>query len=301
MAEEKQLKIAGIGELLWDVFGEERQLGGAPANCACHCHQLGGEGYVVSCLGNDESGKAAREFLEKHGANLDGLATSDEHETGIVLVTLDEAGKPDYEIRENVAWDYIPMTDAMAAIASQLDAVAFGTLAQRHSVSRESIGKFLDATKPDCLRMLDINIRQSYYNDEVILASLEKANALKINDEELPLLTRMLGLSGSDEEKMRAILAKFDLKIAILTCGAEGAFMVTADASSFIKPEPIENIASTVGAGDSFTAAALIGYLKNKPLDEINRHANAVASFVCTQTGAVPCLPEKLIQGESTL
>jgi fructokinase len=298
MISENRYKIAGLGEVLWDVHGEQKTFGGAPANCASHCSTLGAEAYVISCIGDDDLGKKGQAFLSNHGVNISGIAISDSFETGIVNVELDSDGKPEYEIRESVAWDYIPFTDEMSKIASQLDAVCFGTLSQRNNVSKMSIEKFLDATSPDCLRMFDINIRQHYYNDDVILSSLKMANALKINDEELPMVANLLNISGSDEEQMKTILQKCNLKLAILTCGSKGALMVTEYEESFVIPPKPEIIRSTVGAGDSFTAAAIMGYLQNKKLTEINRHANAVASFVCTQTGAVPVLPEKLIKGE---
>jgi fructokinase len=298
MVSENRYKIAGLGEVLWDVHGDQKTFGGAPANCACHCSTLGAEAFVISCIGNDELGTKGNAFLTNHGVNTSGIAISEEFETGIVNVELDSEGKPEYEIRESVAWDYIPFTDEMAKIASQLDAVCFGTLSQRNNVSKSSIEKFLDATSPECLRIFDINIRQHYYNDEIIISSLKSANALKINDEELPLVANLLIISGSDEEQMKAILKKCNLKLAILTCGAKGALMVTKNEESFAIPPKPEIIKSTVGAGDSFTAAAIMGYLQNRKLSEINRHANAVASFVCTQTGAVPVLPEKLIKGE---
>ncbi|PCH66755.1 MAG: carbohydrate kinase [Bacteroidales bacterium] len=292
----KKFKIAGIGEVLWDVFDEHRMFGGAPANCACHCSSLGADAYVISCMGNDKAGHKGLDFLAKHGVDTSGIAISEEFETGIVNVKLDAEGKPEYEIRENVAWDHIPFTKEMEAIAPELNAVCFGTLSQRNIVSKKTLDKFLYATSPECLRMFDINIRQNYYSNDVILSSLKHANALKINDEELPILAELMGISGSEEDQLKAILESCRLKLAILTCGAKGALMITEDELSFETPPKPEIIASTVGAGDSFTAAAIIGYLQNKNLSEINKHANAVASYVCTQTGAVPVLPESLIK-----
>ncbi|MBL7115161.1 MAG: carbohydrate kinase [Kiritimatiellae bacterium] len=288
-------KIAGLGEVLWDAFPEGEKFGGAPANFACHCHSLGGTGYVISCLGNDERGRMAREFLDNHGADTSGLATSDEHETGVVVVTLDANGKPDYEIKEGVAWDYIPWTDATAKICAEADALCFGSLCQRNAVSRATVEKCLAATKPDCLRVFDINIRQTFYTPEVLLASLEAANALKLNDEELPIVASLFDLSGTDEELLRAIIEKCDLKLAILTCGPKGALMMTPEESNFTVP-PDEPVVNTVGAGDSFTAATIMGFLKGRSLEEINKHANELATYVCTQHGAVPELPESLIQ-----
>lgn len=282
----RTFKIAGLGEVLWDAFPDGEEFGGAPANFACHCHSLGAESYVVSCVGNDVRGARAREFLDNHGVNTSGLATSGEHETGVVLVTLDAAGKPDYEIKEGVAWDHIPWTDEMAAIASRLEAICFGSLCQRSEVSHATIDKCLAAVSPECLRVFDINIRQSFHSREIVLWSLEAANALKLNDEELPVVASMLGISGTNEELVKAVIETYDLQLAVLTCGADGALMMTPTGSSFTTP-PATDVVSTVGAGDSFTAATVMGFLRGNPLDEINRHANAVAAYVCTQPGAV--------------
>ncbi|MDO6602844.1 carbohydrate kinase family protein [Arenibacter palladensis] len=280
-------RIAGLGELLWDVQGDSRTLGGAPANFAFHCQNLGAQSYVISCLGNDGMGDQAKYTLSKHGINIDGLATSLEHRSGFVNVELDSKGKPLYEIVENVAWDHIHFTTKLEHIASQLDAVCFGTLAQRSTTSKESIEKFLDATSNDCLRVFDINIRQNYYSDEVILSSLSRSNVLKINDEELPMLSRLLGVSGSESMQLKKILKKCNLKLAILTCGSRGAFMLTETEGSFIKPPKLKSVVSTVGAGDSFMAASVMGFLNKNKLDKINKDANELAAMVCSQNGAM--------------
>ncbi|OVE73984.1 hypothetical protein BVX94_02060 [bacterium B17] len=290
-----KFKVAGLGEVLFDAFPEGEKFGGAPANFTCHCHSLGAQTYVISCIGNDERGRKAREFLDNHGVDTSCLVTSDAHETGVVLVELDEAGKPDYEIKEGVAWDNIPWTDEMAELAPQLDALCFGVLAKRKEVSRSTIEKFVKATKPDCLRIFDINIRQNFYNDEMIRTSLESANVLKLNDEELPIVAKLIGAEGSDEEIVKAVIKEFDLKLVVLTYGPKGALMMTPDASSFVVP-PDDPVVNTVGAGDSFTAATIMGFLKGRSLDEINEHANLLATYVCTQHGAVPELPESLIK-----
>lgn len=290
----ERFKIAGLGEVLWDAFPEGEKFGGAPANFACHCHSLGAEAHVISCVGNDERGSKARAFLDNHGVNISGLAVSDEHETGVVLVTLDEKGKPDYEIKEGVAWDYIPWTEEMESYVPQLDAICFGSLCQRNDVSRKTARQCLAATKPDCLRVFDINIRQSFYGPEIINASLEASNALKLNDEELPIVASMLGISGNNEELLCELIEKYGLRLAILTCGPEGALMMTTEDSSFAVP-PDDPVVNTVGAGDSFTAATIMGFLKGRPLAEINKHANEIATYVCKQHGAVPVLPESLI------
>ena len=158
-----RIKVAGLGEMLWDMFDDHSALGGAPANCSCHCSILDAEAYMIICVGNDELGRNGRAFLNDRGVYTMGIAVSKTYETGIVNVELDSEGKPEYEIKENVAWDHIPFTDEIGILASQLDAVCFGTLAQRSRVSKQSIERILDATSRDCLRMFDINIRQDYY------------------------------------------------------------------------------------------------------------------------------------------
>ncbi|HAR65433.1 MAG TPA: carbohydrate kinase [Lentisphaeria bacterium] len=291
-------KVAGIGEVLWDIHGDDKTLGGAPANFACHCGILGAHAYVVSCVGDDALGAAGRDFLQQHGVDCSGLLVAASLQTGRVQVTLGHGGQPEYEIKQHVAWDAISFTAELAGLAPRLDAVCFGSLSQRSDASRDAIGRFLDATRPDCLRMFDINLRQTYYSDAVILDSLKRANALKVNDEELPILAAMLGIPGTDSEQLKAIVRAHDMKLAVLTCGSKGAWIVTPDDANFAAAPPPTVLASTVGAGDSFTAAVVTGYLNGNTLEDINRHANTVASHVCTQLGAVPPLPPKTENGD---
>ena len=283
----RSFKIAGLGEVLWDAFPQGEKFGGAPANFACHCHLLGAEAHIISCVGNDDRGVVARGFLDDHGVNTRGLATRDEYKTGVVLVNLDAEGKPDYEIKQGAAWDYIPFTPEAAAVAAELDAVCFGSLGQRSEVSRATVEQCLAAVPPGCLRVFDINIRQTFCTREVVLSSLRAATVLKLNDEELPVVASMLGVSGKEEDQVRAILEMYDLQLVALTKGGGGALMMTPSETSFSIP-PMVDVISTVGAGDAFTAAMVMGYLAGKSLEEINRHANAVAAYVCTRHGAVP-------------
>jgi fructokinase len=284
-------KIAGLGEALWDAFPEGETFGGAPANFACHCRSLGADAFMVSSLGCDARGQKARAFLNQHGVDTACLVEDPEHETGVVLVTLDADGKPDYEIKQHVAWDHIPWTDAMGQVAAQLNAVCFGSLAQRSDVSRATIARFLAATPTDCLRVFDVNLRQTYYDDAILQASLTMASALKLSDEELPVVAQLVGADGDDAEKVDVIMKAFDLRLVVLTLGSEGALMVTPDDSSFATPPAID-VVNTVGAGDALTAAAITGFLRGLPLDVINAKANQLASYVCTQDGAVPSLSD---------
>ena len=287
----KALEVAGIGEVLWDVFPDGEQFGGAPANFACHCRALGARSYVISCIGDDARGERAVEFLQNHGVETSALVVSTTYETGTVVVTLDSAGQPSYEIKEGVAWDHLTYSEHLAAIAAGLDAVCFGTLGQRESTSRETIQRFLAATQSNCLRVYDVNLRQSFLTEDVIRTSLTIANVLKLNDEELQIIAPMHDLEGSDETIIRSLLELYGFKLIALTRGSRGSLIVTPDAVSDVAGVDV-TIADTVGAGDAFTAAMITGYLNNWSLERTNQFANRVAAFVCSKIGAVPELPE---------
>lgn len=280
--------IVGIGEILWDVFERDRQLGGAPANFAYHCKMLGAASYIISCIGDDEPGKKIIDTLKNKGLSSDYIAISPEYPTGMVTVAVDDKGKPDYVIHENAAWDHIPLTDAMVLLAGQADAVCFGSLAQRTERSREMIRQFLSTVRPDCIKMFDINLRQHYYSRATIKQSLEIANVLKLNDEELPVIAGMFDINGRQSEVPFAMLKTFDLNLIVLTMGRNGSRLISRSEDSFFEGIRVKQIADTVGAGDSFTAAVAVGLLRGEKLDTINRQANQLAAYVCSQPGAMP-------------
>ena len=286
-------RVGGLGEVLWDALPSGEAFGGAPANFTCHCRSLGAEAYIISAVGADERGSAAIEFLGNHGVSVSGLAICGDRETGVVQVTLDEKGKPDYEICEGVAWDSIPLNAEMRIIAGKLDAVCFGSLCQRDPESRRTIRQLLASTRPEALRVFDINLRQNYHDAELIRDSIELANVLKLNDEELPVVAEVYGFHGDELEVLRSVVQSCDLKLAALTRGAEGSVLMTPGGVSAGPAHPAE-IVSTVGAGDAFTATLVMDVLAERPLDSINAHANAVAAYVCSKEGAVPVLPPEL-------
>ncbi len=286
--------VVGIGELLWDLLPAGPQLGGAPANFAYHAKVLCGQGIPVSCIGNDDLGKNALALLEQHGLSKAYVAVDENRTTGTVTVTLDDAGVPSYTIHEGVAWDFVPETPALQQLAQQADAICFGSLAQRSPMTRSTIHAFLDAARPDCLKVFDINLRQAYYDEDTIRASLNQANVLKLNDEELPVLMDMLGLSGNESGVLKALIEAYSLKVIALTKGAEGALLATCDEeidNTGMKPDAI---ADTVGAGDAFTAAMTAGLLYGHSLSRICKDANCLASYVCSQHGAMPLIPDHL-------
>ena len=283
-----------MGEALWDVLPEGKKIGGAPANFAYHVKQFGLDSCAVSAIGDDPLGKELTErFDEKElSYQLDVVP----YPTGTVLVELDAEGVPQYEIKENVAWDNIPFTEQLNRLAYETKAVCFGSLAQRNVVSRETINRFLDAIpeENDPLVVFDINLRQDFYTKEVIQESMRKCNILKINDEELVIVSRLFGYPGIDlENKCWLLLGKYNLKMLILTCGINGSYVFTPGEVSFL-PTPKVEVADTVGAGDSFTAAFIANILKGKDVKEAHRIAVETSAFVCTRNGAMPTLPDSL-------
>lgn len=285
----KTLLVAGIGELLWDLLPEGKKPGGAPANFAYHAQSLGAESFIVSSVGNGPLGNEIIEFINKKGLNHTYIQRNEDKETGVVNVQL-ENGIPEYEIKTGVAWDYIAFNNELEKLAGKLDAVCFGALAQRSPVSCSTIQKFLSLTKQGCLRVFDINLRQHFYNKEIISSSLSMANVLKLNDEELPVVAEIFSLKGAEEIVLTQLIEKFDLKLIALTKGSSGSLLITRDSKSELSVPDVE-VADTVGAGDSFTAAMIISYLKGKPLGKVHQIANTVAGLVCSMHGAMPVLP----------
>lgn len=287
--------VVGLGEILWDMLPAGKQLGGAPANFAYHTQALGGRGVVVSCIGNDELGKGIMSRLKELGLDYGYIGVDDNHPTGTVTVELDKEGKPNYTIHENVAWDYIASNSGLLELAAQANAVCYGSLCQRSQVSRKTVRDFLGATKPDCLCVFDINLRQSYFSKEIISAMLELSNVLKLNGEELSVVTDLLGFSGQEPDILSELSDIYGLRLIALTRGADGSRLYAQGENSNHEGFPAE-VADTVGAGDSFTAAMTLGLLYCKPLDWINEYSNRVASFVCSQSGATPKLPDSFTQ-----
>lgn len=290
--------IVGMGEALWDVLPEGKKLGGAPANFAYHVSQFGLNSRVVSAVGQDKLGAEILEnFREK---NLNCMIESVPYPTGTVQVELDAEGVPCYDIKEGVAWDNIPFTPALEDLAHNTRAVCFGSLAQRSVVSRETINRFLDAMPQDSdvLKIFDINLRQSFYTKEILCNSFRKCNILKINDEELVTVSRLFGYPGIDlQDKCWILLAKYNLKMLILTCGVNGSYVFTPGEVSFVET-PKVNVADTVGAGDSFTAAFVASLLKGLSIRDAHKLAVQTSAYVCTQNGAMPVLPDYLTSGK---
>lgn len=287
------MKIIGIGEIVWDCFPEGRRLGGAPVNFCFFAKELGAEAYPITAIGSDELGDETFAELEKTGLDLS-YVSRNTLPTGRVLVRLDAAGVPRYDIVEQVAWDAIEPGRAALQLAKEADAVCWGSLALRSAESRSSILKIVDAVPDTSLKVFDINIRQHFYSKDLIVESLQKANILKLNEDELPLLITLFSLPSDYGEAISTLVEHFSLQYVIFTQGAlrSGIYAPGGIVSSIDTPKV--EVVDTVGAGDSFTAAFVVKLLGGDTVADAHHQAVAISAYTCTQRGAINPLPERM-------
>jgi fructokinase len=288
--------VVGVGEVLWDLLLTGPQLGGAPANFAYHAHALGAQAQVITRVGNDDYGREVIRRFHEMGLPDTTVQMDETASTGTAKVALSGDGLAHFTIQENVAWDYLALTREAVAVAREADAICFGSLAQRCEPSRNTIQQLVAAAPADALRVLDINLRQQFYSRGLIEQSLQLANVLKLNDDELPTLADMFSLTDSTERQIEhqieCLAQTFSLRLVALTRGANGSLLYQRDEGRWSDcPSCPVKVVDTVGAGDSFTAALVLGLLRKMDLDEINTLANEVARYVCSHAGATPSLP----------
>lgn len=291
-----RFRIAGLGEILWDVFPDAAHFGGAPANFSCSAAGVGGElvdVLMISAVGNDVEGDRAIEELRKRNVETSFVQRKG-FPTGQVIVELNQRGEASYRFLENIAWDHLHYDAAMEAMAKTLDAVCFGTLSQRAHESAVTVHRLIHATRPACLKIFDINLRPPFWTPEVVRSTLPLADVLKLNNDETKVLGTMLDLSGSDEELARQILEQYPLTWIVLTRGASGSLILGKNGERSDVPGKSVAIVDTVGAGDAFTAALTVGLLLKRPLTDIHHRASEVAAWTCTQPGATPTFPASL-------
>ena len=289
-ADPRPPRLLSCGEVLWDLFPDGARFGGAPANFACHARLLGGEVSMLSAVGNDARGDEALAIFQGFGMDASLVQRSADEATGSVGVRVDAAGKPGYAIQENSAWDRIAWTNALETRLAEVDAIYFGTLGQRGAVSRATIRRALSVAETrGLLRVLDVNLRPPFYDAALIRESLAQASVLKLSDDELSEVSAACGiaLEACPETALRTLLMKFGLALVVMTRGANGALLVSAD-GAVEQPGIPTVVRDTVGAGDAFTAAFTLGLLRGEPHDDILRKACETASAVCAQDGAVP-------------
>ena len=288
-------KIVAIGEILWDVFPDGPRFGGAPANFACSAAELAKDNAsvtLVSAIGDDTLGRDALVALSNRNVCTEAIQTNP-LPTGRVDVELDEAGIASYTFAENCAWDHLTWSQELERLAASCDAVCFGTLGQRSAESRETIQRFIRSTPEHCLRVFDINIRPPFIADQWILNSLESATAIKLNEDELPIVAELCDCVGGEIEVLQHLSKRFELQLAALTRGERGSLILAGDQFSELSGRKVQVI-DTVGAGDAFTASMVLDMLGNTNIETMNQRANALSSYVCTQAGATMAFPENL-------
>ena len=290
-------QIVGIGELLWDLLPSGARMGGTTANFSVFCARLGNRAILASSVGDDQYGRTAASMLVQPNLDLQHLQLDPAHPTGTVEVAFSAGNQPSYIFPPGVAWDFIRLTPGLLEVARAVDAVCYGTLAQRHEVSRATIQAFIDATASHCVRVCDINIRMPWCTREVLQWSMDHATIIKVSDEELPLAFSSLGLqpAHTPEDAARSLLQSFPrCRLVATTLGAEGSLVTTREASFHHPGFPIK-LVDTVGAGDAFTAGLVHAYLRGASLAKMAEVGNLCGSFVASQSGAMPALSAELL------
>lgn len=291
----KKFTVVGLGEVLWDLLPNGKQVGGAPANFAYMSSLLGDQGIVASSVGPDALGTALGAKLRELGLEAKYLQHDPGHQTGIVEVDSDENNQPRYQITENVSWDFLEWTPAWRQLAEQADAVCFGSLAQRARNSRETIHHFLRSMRKEAVRIFDVNLRLEFYSAEVLMASVKQAQIVKMNHEELPVVMKLLqGPPGNELAAANWLRKQFALKMVCVTRGDQGSILIN-EAGVNMHPGFAANLMDTVGAGDAFTAGMVHHYLRGSSLETMNEASNRMGAWVASQQGATPAGNESVL------
>lgn len=281
--------ILTIGEILYDLFPNEKRLGGAPFNFAAHLRAFGFPVTFISRVGPDPDGAAIIDFAEKRGFDTRHIQKDPDHPTGHVNVTLDDKGAADYEIVPDVAYDHIEFNDAVAeALAAPPKLIYFGTLIQRTDTGAETVRRILEGRAPSTRCLYDINLRKNCYTEAIIRKSLVHCDILKLNVEELHLLQKMFGTDESYSAFACELMRDYDIEWISLTLGEGGSTLFSADTTSSANMERSPEIVDTVGAGDAYAAVLTAGYLKGWGPEMILKRAARFASDICEIRGALP-------------
>ena len=301
------MNVVGLGEVLWDLLPERTCLGGAPANFAYIATLLGDQGIVASRVGEDSRGVEALGRMQELGLDISYVQRDREHPTGTVKVELDAKGQARFEIAQPAAWDFLKWTPDWQRLAEKADAVCFGSLAQRSDESRATIRRFLGAIPARAVKVFDVNLRQSYYSQEILAESMKAADIVKLNDEELPKIISLSGFprssphsspygSPQNDERSSAqwLMEAYALKLVCVTRGGRGSLLVGGQETSE-HPGFRVKVADTVGSGDAFTAGLVHEYLRGAALDRMNEVANRVGAWVASEVGATPA-PERALE-----
>lgn len=288
----KKSQIVCFGEVLWDVLPTGKIAGGAPMNVAFHARQLGLSAKMISRVGADELGSELLHFFNMKGVETTLVQIDAEQPTGVVLVELDAAGTPSYDIVQPSAWDFIETTPEILDTVHESDVFVFGSLACRAAQTRETLLTLLENAN---LRVFDVNLRQPYFEKKLLENLLTKADIVKMNDHELVILAGWFGAENeTPEAQMRALQSLFDLDMLVVTRGGNGAACLS-ELGYCETPGKKVVLRDTIGSGDAFLAGFLSRMLAGENAAECLRFANAIGAFVATKEGGTPLLEEQEI------
>ncbi len=285
-------EIVGFGEMLWDMLPAGKMPGGAPMNVAIHLKNFGNNVNLISKVGNDDMGIELLEFVESCGLPTHFIQKSETHLTGIVKVNLDNKNSVTYKIVEPVAWDYIELTEDALEIASKADCLIFGSLAARSAVTFNSLKELLNVSK---YRVFDINLRKPFFEKSNIRFLLENTDLLKLNEDELEIVTGWFDKTGTQQDKIEGISELFGIKTICVTLGERGAVLYHNNQFFFSEGFPVE-VKDTIGSGDSFLASFISNFLRNEPIQDALTKACATGAMVAQQDGATPKVNEQDVQ-----
>jgi len=281
----KNLKAVAYGEVLWDVFANEKKIGGAPLNVALRMKTFGCEVAMISCVGNDQDGRVIKEEIKSLGLKIDTIVTSEDFPTGLVNVTLNERGSASYEISYPSAWDKIVLNEQAEKIVKQADVLIYGSLVCRDAVSRKTLKELLNSV---AYKVFDVNLRKPHYSYEILQELMNSADFIKFNDEELlEIATAMESPFTSLEDNMHFIAEKTKVRAMCITKGKHGALLMWEGELYQNGGYPIK-VSDTVGAGDSFLAALITSLLTDKAPQNAIDFACAVGALVAEAPGANP-------------
>ncbi|MBD0724887.1 carbohydrate kinase [Flavobacterium sp. L1I52] len=293
MEKRYKLSVVCFGEILWDVFPTHKKIGGAPLNVALRMRSLGVNSSIISKIGNDENGKEIVQYIQNHNISSELIQEDSEYKTGVVHVMINEKGNASYDIHYPSAWDKIAINEKMLQQVSAADAFVFGSLICRDEISRASLFALLDKAK---YKILDANLRAPYYITDVLIELMNKADFIKLNDEELfEISKKMDSPYNSFEQNIKFIAEKTNTAQICVTKGAFGAVLF-CNGKFYYNSGYFVNVVDTVGAGDSFLATLIIRLLRGKSPQKSLNYACAIGALVAASEGANPKISEKEIK-----
>ncbi|MDF2931462.1 MAG: carbohydrate kinase [Chryseobacterium sp.] len=283
----KKINVISFGEVLFDVFGEEKKIGGAPLNLALRTASYGFPVAMISAVGNDEDGKVILDYTKENALETAGIIVSQEYETGIVQVSLNERGSATYEIKFPSAWDFISVDEKIMDVVKEADVFFYGSLACRNDVSQKTLFSLLDFNDK-MFKVFDVNLRKPFYNIQLLEQLMNRADFIKFNDEEILEIAAGMGFESEDlESNIKFISEKTNTKAICVTLGKHGSILLWNDQLYRHEGYPVK-VADTVGAGDSFLASLIVKLLSDQNPDEALNFASAVGALVASYSGANP-------------